>query len=231
MTNGGVLWVIPTPIGPGSRDFAPPEVLKEVEVVFCESERNAKRFFSSKGVSFKHVRFQEFRRLKSTNDVTESLKTARKFAIICDAGFPAVADAGSDIVYLAHSLKLDVRPLPGPNSLIMALAASGLNGNRFEFFGYPPIHPKELKTFLKKLEKLSERKSCVFIEAPQRSAKTYSACVEALRGDTILSVAINIDHSKQRIKTSCVDLHRQSPMKIDKEPAVFILGKPSPQTT
>ena len=147
--------------------------------------------------------------------------------LLSEAGVPAVADPGATIVKLAHEKGIKVVPLVGPSSILMALMASGLNGQNFAFNGYLPIDNSERKKVIKGLEKLSKEKnqSQIFIETPYRNEKMFADLKSVLSPGTLLCLAIDITLPNEYIKTLTItDWKRQSP-DLHKRPAIFIIQR------
>jgi len=146
---------------------------------------------------------------------------------LSEAGVPAVADPGATIVKLAHEKGIKVVPLVGPSSILMALMASGMNGQNFAFNGYLPIDNSDRKKAIKDLEKLSKEKnqSQIFIETPYRNEKMFTDLKSALTPATLLCIAVDITLPNEYIKTySIADWKKQSP-DLHKRPAIFIIQK------
>jgi 16S rRNA (cytidine1402-2'-O)-methyltransferase len=147
--------------------------------------------------------------------------------LLSEAGVPAVADPGASIVKLAHENNIQVVPLVGPSSIIMALMSSGLNGQNFAFNGYLPIDKGERKKAIKDLERLSKDKnqSQIFIETPYRNEKMFADLKAALTPATSLCIAADITLPSEFIKTlSIQDWKHQTP-DLHKKPAIFIIQK------
>ena len=147
--------------------------------------------------------------------------------IISDAGCPAIADPGSDVVRLAHRKGIRVVPLVGPSSLLLSLMASGLNGQSFAFNGYLPIDKSERKAALKRLEKRAkeERQSQLFIETPYRNEALFEEMLQLLSPQTSLCVATNVTLSQESIHTYTIAewKHKCKGLQLDKQPTIFIL--------
>lgn len=147
--------------------------------------------------------------------------------IISDAGCPAIADPGSDVVRLAHRKGIRVVPLVGPSSLLLSLMASGLNGQSFAFNGYLPIDKSERKAALKRLEKKAkeERQSQLFIETPYRNEALFEEMLQLLSPQTSLCVATNVTLSQESIHTYTIAewKHKRKGLQLDKQPTIFIL--------
>lgn len=156
------------------------------------------------------------------------LEAGESMGVISEAGCPAVADPGADIVAIAQRKGLKVVPLVGPSSMIMAVMASGLNGQSFAFNGYLPIDPADRIKRLKQLEERAwrEQQTQLFIETPYRNHKLFETLCQTLRPQTRLCIAAGITTDDEWICTRTVaDWHRQRLPDLSKTPAIFLFGK------
>ena len=144
-------------------------------------------------------------------------------ALISDAGCPAIADPGSDLISLAHEQNISVVPLVGPSSIILALMASGMNGQQFKFNGYLPIDKKERKKTIKYLEKKSIFATQIFMETPYRNNSLMNDLLSSLKSNTRLCVAANLTLEKEFIKTDYVNNWSKSNIDLDKSPCIFLI--------
>lgn len=147
--------------------------------------------------------------------------------VISDAGCPGIADPGASVVEQAHLKGVKVIPLVGPSSILLAMMASGLNGQSFSFNGYLPIDKKERKTEIKRLEKLSSdfQQSQLFIETPYRNNQMFESLIKNLHSQTMLCVAADITLPTEYIKTFTVDHWKREKIDLHKRPTLFILQK------
>lgn len=151
----------------------------------------------------------------------------RDIALVSEAGMPAVADPGSSVVRAAHELGIRVVPLVGPVSLLLALAASGLNGQSFAFVGYLPQDPVERTSRLRQLESLALKtgQTQIWIETPYRNAAMMGAALQALQPSTRLAIASGLTLQTASIQSRCVAEWKQAPHGPDAQtPAVFAMG-------
>ena len=168
--------------------------------------------------------------LKAGGDMRPLLQAALQghdIGLLSEAGMPAVADPGSSVVRAAHDLGLQVLPLVGPSALLLALAASGLNGQQFAFLGYLPQDAAERDTRLKALEKhaLKTGETQIFIETPYRNAAMLSALLSSLQSSTRLAVCSHLTLPEMRIQSHSVADWKRHPEAPDKNtPAVFAFG-------
>ena len=151
-------------------------------------------------------------------------KKGLEIGIVSDAGCPAVADPGAEIVMWGHKNGYQIRPLVGPNSIIMSLMASGLNGQTFSFNSYLPIEEKACIKKLKDLESSSrkEKRTQIFIETPYRNDKLFRQLILSLSGETNLCVAIDITGEKENIRTKKIKEWAKSPILIGKQACIFL---------
>jgi 16S rRNA (cytidine1402-2'-O)-methyltransferase len=232
----GKLYLLPTTLGENEPlEVMPYSVKTMVELIdhyIVENEKSARRFI--KKIAPK--KSQPSLTIMKLDKYAEELET-RTFLDVCaqgisvgllsEAGVPAVADPGATIVKLAHEKGIKVVPLVGPSSILMALMASGMNGQNFAFNGYLPIDNSDRKKAIKDLEKLSKEKnqSQIFIETPYRNEKMFTDLKSALTPATLLCIAVDITLPNEYIKTySIADWKKQSP-DLHKRPAIFIIQK------
>ncbi|MEO8933010.1 MAG: SAM-dependent methyltransferase [Xanthomarina sp.] len=235
-TPNGKLYLIPTTLG----DTAPLEVLpisvkkivEQVDVYIVENEKTARRFIKQIKPSKKQSNLQMFHLNKFTdpNDLPNFLEPClqgKNVGLLSEAGCPAVADPGADIVKLAHQKNIRVVPLVGPSSIIMAQMSSGMNGQSFAFNGYLPIDKNDRKKELKRLEQFSitHNQSQSFIETPYRNNKLLEDICDTLNDLTMVCVACDITLPTEFIKTQSVKQWKKSSVDLHKRPTLFIIQK------
>jgi len=232
----GKLYLIPTTLG----DTEPLEVMplsvkkviEEVDFFIVENEKTARRFIKKitpkKSQSSLHLMsLDKYAEELETRTYLDVCKNGTHVGLLSEAGVPAVADPGATIVKLAHEKGIQVVPLVGPSSILMAMMSSGMNGQNFAFNGYLPIDKAERKKAIKELEKLSldKNQSQIFIETPYRNEKMFADLKAALSPTTNLCIAADITLTSEYIKTLAVkDWKHQSP-DLHKKPAIFIIHK------
>ena len=232
--NKGKLYLIPTPLG----DNEPAEVLPagvieracSLRVFVVEEIRTARRFLSRYGLRghIAELEFHELNEHSSAADV-EALGSlfdrGEDVGLLSEAGLPAVADPGAELVALCHRRGVEVVPLVGPSSLMLALMASGLNGQSFAFCGYVPAKPDERRNALRALEKQSAaaRRSQIIIETPYRNDALLADMLQTLSPRTRICVAADITLPTQFIRTDSVAGWRSHLPAIGKRPCVFII--------
>lgn len=237
MNNRGNLYMIPCPIGDGEVFDVIPEtnrsVIASIDYFIVENVRSARRFLSRAGVGrpidlLTFAECNEHTRPEELSAMLSPLREGRDAGFISEAGVPGVADPGAEIAALCHSEGIKVVPLVGPSSLLLAMMASGQNGQSFAFNGYLPVKPQERAAALRRLERraVSEGQSQLFIEAPYRNAKLLEQALATLSPDTRLTIAADITSANEFIVTLPVAQWRSRPLPdINKRPAIFIIGR------
>ena len=232
----GKLYLIPTTLGENEPlEVMPYSVKTIVELLdhyVVENEKSARRFIKKitpKKVqsSLVMMKLDKYANEIETQSYLDFCDQGVSVGLLSEAGVPAVADPGASIVKLAHEKGIQVVPLVGPSSILMALMASGLNGQNFAFNGYLPIDNSERKKGIKALEKLSidKNQSQIFIETPYRNQKMFTDLKSVLSPGTLLCIAVDITLPNEYIKTySIANWKKQSP-DLHKRPAIFIIQK------
>lgn len=209
------------------------DIINSLDYFVVENVRSARRFLSKAGIERKidELEFVELNEhTTSASDVERMLRPiveGRSAGVISEAGVPGVADPGADIVALAHKHDIRVVPLVGPSSIIMAMMASGQNGQSFSFVGYLPVKEPERTRHIRTLEQraIAERSAQIFIEAPYRNIKLLDTLIKSLKPNIRLTVACDITSRDEYIKTQSVEQWRRTTMpNIEKRPTIFILG-------
>ena len=232
----GKLYLLPTTLGENEPlEVMPYSVKTMVELIdhyIVENEKSARRFIKKiapkkSQPSLTIMKLDKYAEELETRTFLDVCEQGISVGLLSEAGVPAVADPGATIVKLAHEKGIKVVPLVGPSSILMALMASGMNGQNFAFNGYLPIDNSDKKKVIKELEKLSKEKnqSQIFIETPYRNEKMFTDLKSVLSPGTLLCIAIDISLPKEFIKTYTIaHWKRQSP-DLHKRPAIFIIQK------
>lgn len=232
--NKGKLYLIPSPLGENDpAEVIPAPVLNSLEgfkTFVVEEVRTARRYLSKAGLRG-HIGELEFHELNEHTDQAVIEGYIRLFdngndvALISEAGLPAVADPGAQLVALAHRHGIEVVPCVGPSSLMLALMASGLNGQSFAFCGYIPAKTDERRNRLKTLEKVSGqlRQTQILIETPYRNDSLFADILSVCSASTRVCVACNITMPDAYIKTMKVGDWKKSGLVIGKRPCVFLI--------
>ena len=155
----------------------------------------------------------------------KKIKEGKTIGIISEAGCPGVADPGQQLVETAQNLNVQVKPLVGPNSILLALMASGMNGQHFQFCGYIPIEQAERIKQIKSLEAESRQKNCtqIFIETPYRNNQLLETLLKSLQPQTRICIAVDITATTEMIQTKTAQQWKTSIPQLHKRPAIFLL--------
>ncbi len=213
----GKLYLIPTTLGENEPlEVLPISVKKIIELIdiyIVENEKTARRFIKKISAKKQQASLTIFQLNKFTNEADlpsflAPCMNGKNVGLISEAGCPAVADPGSEIVRIAHQKHIKVVPLVGPSSILMAIMSSGMNGQSFAFNGYLPIDKADKKKELKRLERLSyeQNQSQLFIETPYRNNKMLEDLCTLLDPQTEVCVACDITLPSEYIKTQSVSL-------------------------
>ncbi len=229
-----VLYLIPCLLAEDTHDAVLPPGLKQVvastRVFLAEDIRSARRFISSLklGISIESLRFIELNKDTRPEEITPFLKNLKENAgVISEAGCPGIADPGALAVDIAHSLDIRVVPLTGPSSILLALMASGMNGQSFVFHGYLPIERDERLRKLKVLEKdaQSKQQTQIFIETPYRNNQMLESILSQLNPSLKLCIACRITAPDEYIRTLTIAGWKKGGLPdLHKKPCIFLLG-------
>jgi 16S rRNA (cytidine1402-2'-O)-methyltransferase len=225
----GVLYVIPTPLGGAVADALPVSALQTVKTLrhfAVENAKSARTFLKEVGMP---CAIQELDISVLEADVSRhmmNLQEQDSVGLLSEAGCPAIADPGAALVEAAQREGIRVVPLVGPSSIVLALMASGLEGQRFAFCGYLPREAEERKRKIRELESRSrrERETQIFIETPYRNDALLEALLEALPQRTMLCVATDLTLASEHIRTRSVAQWRAARHAIGKRPTIFLLS-------
>lgn len=233
----GTLYLIPSTLGETSdpNSVIPSSHFKLIPTLdgfIAEKAKTARAFLKhfDMGKPMYEVVMQEYNKRTDKSQlesIIEPMKQGEKWGLLSEAGCPAIADPGSDLVRLAYKNGIQVVPLVGPSSIFLALMASGLNGQNFCFDGYLPSSPDERKKRLKQIEKDSQkfRRSHIFMETPYRNPHLFRDAIEVLDGKTSLCVATDITLKGESIMTQSVEEWRKAKAPdIHKRPTMFVLS-------
>ena len=231
------LYLIPVTLGETSVNQVLPsynrEIIINIKHFIVENIRSARRFLKKveKSIDIDELTFYELNNhtdKKQIGTYLEPLAAGKSIGIISEAGCPAIADPGADVVAIAQSKKLKVVPLVGPSSIIMSVMASGFNGQSFAFNGYLPVEvPQRIKA-LKKLENkiYNENQTQLFIETPYRNQKMVETILQNLRPQTKLCIASGITTEQECIRTQTVEQWKKAHLPdLAKIPTIFLLYK------
>jgi len=233
---GATLYLVPTSLGgmPVTAVVPPAtlEVIRSLECFIAENARTARSFLKAVG----HPRALQALRIETLDEHTPESRLAellrpllegKDCGLMSEAGCPGVADPGAALVRDAHAAGVKIVPLVGPSALLLALMASGMNGQRFAFHGYLPVERTARAKKLLELETESEKRDVtqLFIEAPYRNDALFEAIVETCRGDTSLCVACDLTLPSESVRTRAVSQWRVDRPPLDRRPTVFLLHR------
>lgn len=228
----GSVYLIPTFLHEEALEVIPAyvlDVVKNCTVFFVETEKSARRYLKKLWPQMVIDNYQWYTIHKAEWDVHKAfekhLLDGENIAIISEAGCPGVADPGQILVGIAQQMGAVVKPLVGPSSILLALMASGMNGQQFQFNGYLPIDNLERKSAIKNLETQSVKNKCtqIFIETPYRNNLLITELIKACKPTTQLCIAVDITAPTESIQTKTMLQWRTAPVDIHKRLAIFLL--------
>lgn len=234
----GTLYLIPSLLGESPADAVfPPDnkkIIRSINYFIVEEIRTARRFLKkiSPEIDIDSLTFTLYNEHSNAGDASSfllPLMSGEDAGIISEAGTPCVADPGSLVVQLAHQSGIRVVPLVGPSSLLLALMASGFNGQKFVFLGYLPIEKPARAKRLKEIEQDSIKKdqTQIFIETPYRNLQLLQAITETCHESTLLCLATSLTTSEEKVITLPIKEWKKKNPDINKKPTVFLLYRNS----
>ena len=229
----GSLYLRPNTLGDAAPDAVIPAAVlnraRTLDYIIAEDPKAARAFLKriAAARSLQGIRVERLDHNTKAGDIPallEPLLAGSDAGLLSEAGLPAVADPGASLVRLAHERNVRVVPLSGPSSLLLALAASGLDGQRFAFHGYLPIAETELVSALKECERQSRklRQTQIFIETPYRNDRTLAAMLRALHPATLVCVAADLTLDSETVRSRTVAAWRKEPPQLKGRPTVFL---------
>jgi 16S rRNA (cytidine1402-2'-O)-methyltransferase len=233
MPNKGRLFLIPNIIAEHTQDqvltFQVKSILPDIRYFLAEDARTARRYLSSLKIyeSIEALQFFVLDKNTKEEEIREFFNPVFEgydVGVISESGCPGVADPGALAVKFAHDHDVKVVPLVGPSSILLALMASGLNGQKFSFHGYLPIDGREAGKTIKEMEKESEVKNLtqIFIETPYRNNALLQNLIKNLSGNTDLCIALDLTGDSEFVSTRKVRAWRAQTIELPKKPAVFL---------
>lgn len=238
MSKPGKVFLIPSLLAEEGVEAIPSYITRHVlecSVFFVENERTARRYLKKLGNTFlpgQHIEIDNYEWYaihKAENEMLpvfrKKIKEGRTIGIISEAGCPGIADPGQILIAVAHEMNADVKPLVGPNSIMLALAASGMNGQRFSFAGYLPIDSNDRIKTIRELESesLKNNTTQIFIETPYRNNPLVEALLRNCKPSTQLCLAVDLTSPDEWIKTKKILDWKKEKLDIHKRPAIFLL--------
>ncbi len=234
-TPPGALYLIPVPLAADTIGSSLPphtlDIARSLNTFVVEHPKTARAWLKAMGhpgpmQAVTMLELSEHTPAKDLPGLLTPLLAGQDAGLMSEAGCPGVADPGAALVALAHKHGVEVVPLVGPSSLLLALMGSGLNGQQFAFSGYLPVAAEERKKAIKHLEQLAQKgQTQLFIETPYRGNALFKALLETLAPATRLTLAIDLTGPGQMLKTLAVSAWKKQPLPdLDKRPAVFLIG-------
>ena len=226
------VYLVPSLLAEGATASIAPAVVSAIRnstVVFAENIRTTRRFFKAVDASLIIDKY-EWHEIDARNPQQQAvfmqlMGEEKQIALVSEAGCPGVADPGQQLVDLAHKAGARVVPLAGPSAVLLALMASGMNGQRFSFFGYLPIEAAERNKALRNMEAQSRKEgsTCMFIETPYRNKALFQAICETCAGTTRLCIAADLTGEQEYIRTYNIAAWKKQSPDLHKRPTIFLL--------
>jgi 16S rRNA (cytidine1402-2'-O)-methyltransferase len=231
----GKLYLLPVALG-GNDVVAliPPatlDVARKLRAFAAENAKSARAFLKAAGHPLplrQIVLHQLDEHTRNVEPLLALLNAGEDCGLLSEAGCPAVADPGALLVQRAHDANIVVVPLVGPSSILLALMASGMNGQRFAFRGYLPVGKIERERELRELEAQASRETQIFIETPYRNAAMLQSLLEHCRGDTLLCIAADLTLPTESVATRSIAGWKQDPPALDRRLVVYLLYRKEP---
>lgn len=230
------LYLLPNILSDGSdwQNVLPAQIFHlatNTRYFIVENIRTARRFLKqvNKEINIDQLTFFELNKYTNQNELPAFLKPVEQgenVAVISEAGCPGIADPGAEVVKIAHQKGYKVVPLVGPSSIVLALMASGLNGQNFAFNGYLPVRANERTRAISNLEKLvkNNRQTQIFIETPYRNNQLIDDLLKTCSPSTLLCIAANLTGENEFVITKSVSEWKGNVPDLHKQPAIFLLG-------
>lgn len=230
-----VVYLIPSVLAEDGMNAIPQyvtEAVRDCQVFFTENERTTRRYFKQLWKTChagQDIVIDNYEWHTISDDsaaiLRSRLRDGKNIGIISEAGLPGVADPGQSLVAAAQEMDVTIRPLSGPSSILLALMASGMNGQQFQFTGYLPIDQQHRAKAIKDLETESAKKNCtqLFIETPYRNNQLTETLLKTCNPSTRLCIAVDITGKEEWIKTKSIAEWQKNIPDIHKRPAIFVL--------
>jgi 16S rRNA (cytidine1402-2'-O)-methyltransferase len=205
------------------------QAVKDCQVIFAENERTARRYLKGLDKKISIDSYEWFTIHKAEGEQIRSfeqkIREGKNIAIISEAGCPGVADPGQLLVARAHQLGVVIKPLVGPSSILLALMASGMNGQHFEFVGYLPIDPDERIHRIRAMESSSIKNDCtkIFIETPYRNDQLLEALLKTCNGNTHICIASELTSARESVTTDTITGWKIKKPALHKKPVIFLM--------
>ena len=226
------LYLIPSVLEESATETIPPYIIdavKKCQVIFAENERTARRFLKTICKEIVIDDYEWYTIHKAENEVLQAFRqkitAGKSIAIISEAGCPGIADPGQLLIAAAQEMNAVIKPLVGPSSILLALMASGMNGQQFEFVGYLPIDNLERNKAISALENTSKNKNStqIFIETPYRNNQLLENLLKTCKPTTKLCIAAELTGPNEFIKTKTIADWKKEKNDFHKKPVIFLL--------
>lgn len=227
-----IVYLVPSFLAENAVETIPVYIINAIKsctVIFAENERTARRFLKSiyKEIIIDNYEWFTIHKVEKEvlNVFKEKITEDKNIAIISEAGCPGIADPGQILINTAQQMNVTVKPLVGPSSILLALMASGMNGQQFQFVGYLPIDNNDKAIKIKELEEESRKKNCtqIFIETPYRNNQLLESILKTCKSSTQLCIAADLTSPNEFIKTKNVADWRNEKIDLHKRPVIFLL--------
>jgi 16S rRNA (cytidine1402-2'-O)-methyltransferase len=228
----GSVYLIPCYLDEGHMEVLPAyllDAIRDCQVFFVENERTARRYLKKWWREMEIDAYEWVTIHKAEAEVCHLFKSAlqagKNIGILSEAGCPGIADPGQVLVSLAQQLQATVKPLVGPSSILLAMMASGMNGQSFTFHGYLPVDANAREKRIQQLEAQSakDQSAHIFIETPYRNQAFLLSLLKACKPHSRLCIAVDITGDREQIRTRSMAQWQQQPIDLHKRPAIFIL--------
>jgi 16S rRNA (cytidine1402-2'-O)-methyltransferase len=232
MTSKSIVYLIPSFLSEEAGETIPLYIIdavKDCQVIFAENERTARRFLKSicKEIVIDNYEWFTIHKAETEQKAAfrQKIKEEKNIAVISEAGCPGIADPGQILIHEAQQMNATIKPLVGPSSILLALMASGMNGQQFQFNGYLPIDAQPKISKIKSLEEESARKKCtqIFIETPYRNNQLLEAILKTCKPATQLCIASELTSQKEFIKTKSIADWKNERIDLHKKAVIFLL--------
>lgn len=230
----GNLYLIPITIAENATHTIPAftrEIIEQTNIYIVENIKTARRFiksiFKEKNIDeCVFVELDKHTNYKFDDTILSEIFNGKNIGLMSEAGTPCIADPGNKVVEIAHEMNIKVIPLVGPSSILMALMASGFNGQQFTFNGYLPIEQNERKSKLQQMENFAKKGSTqIFMDTPYRNQKLLDEIISYCKFDTMLCIAANVTAKDEFIQTLPLAEWKKQKPNIHKKPVIFVFGK------
>lgn len=230
----GTLYLIPTTLGNDDvKIFLPEHVINIIDTLdefIAENAKTARQFLKQCNISKPQSQItvhelDKHATMFNQPELLDSLLKGKKVGLMSEAGCPGIADPGAEVVAIAHQKNIKVVPLTGPSSILLALMASGMNGQQFYFHGYLPKVKGVCMAAIKKMEQHSQKNNCtqIFIETPYRNHQLFQLLIETCQPQTKLCLATDISMNAEQIQTKTILQWRKEKPELNKKPCVFLV--------